>query len=112
VHRNVSDVDLFLDGPEGSVRSAIHVVFAGERVRPDHVLPAPDVTDADAGPDFPVATLGSLVRMKLTSFRLKDRVHLLDLIEVGLVDDTWAQRLPESLAERLRELIDARESER
>ena len=32
IHQNVSGVDLFLDGPEGSVRSAIHIVFAGEKV--------------------------------------------------------------------------------
>src|SRR3954453_6031892 len=33
VHQYVSGIDLFLDGPEGSVRSAIHVVFAGEKIR-------------------------------------------------------------------------------
>ena len=60
VHRNIVEVDLFLDGPEGSVRSAIHIVFAGERVRPDYVLPAPDVTESEAGPDFAVATLDAL----------------------------------------------------
>ncbi len=40
VHQNVAGFDLFLDGPEGSVRSAIHVVFAREKVRPDYLLPA------------------------------------------------------------------------
>jgi hypothetical protein len=111
VHRNVAEVDLFLDGPEGSVRSAIHVVFAGERVRPDHLLPAPDVTDSEPGPDFAVATLDALVRMKLTSFRLKDKVHLLDLLEVGLIDESWCERLPTELGARLRELIDSSDRE-
>ena len=112
VHRNVADVDLFLDGPEGSVRSAIHIVYAGERVRSDYVLAAPDVTDSEAGPDFAVATLEALVRMKLTSFRLKDRVHLLDLLEVGLIDGSWCLRLPAELAARLQEVIDSQERER
>ncbi len=112
VYRNVVGVDLFQDGPEGSVRSAIHIVFAGERVRPDHVLPAPDVTESEPGPDFTVATLGALVRMKLTAFRLNDKVHLVDLLEVGLIDDSWCGRLPPELAERLRELIDTQERER
>ena len=44
--------------------------------------------------------------MKLTSFRDKDRVHLRDLIEVGLVDATWAARLPSKLAARLQDLLD------
>ena len=83
VHQNAAGLDLFLDGPEGSVRSAIHVVFAGEKVRPDYLLPAPDVTESEAGPEFPVLTLAALVRMKLTSFRLKDRLHLLDLLDAG-----------------------------
>jgi hypothetical protein len=112
VHRNVADVDLFVDGPEGSVRSAVHVVYAGERVRPDYLLAAPDVTDSEAGPEFVVATLEALVLMKLTSFRIKDKVHLLDLLEVGLIDKSWCSRLPADLAERLQEVIDAQDRER
>ncbi len=111
VHQNVAGVDLFLDGPEGSVRSAIHVVFAREKVRPDYLLPAPDVTESEAGPEFAVATLEALVRMKLTSFRLRDKVHLLDLIEVGLIDEPWCERFPPQLGARLRELLHARDRE-
>jgi hypothetical protein len=111
IYQNVSGVDLFLDGPEGSVRSAIHVVFAGEKVRPEYLLPTPDVVDAEAGPDFPVPTLDALVRMKLTSFRLKDKVHLLDMLEVGLIDESWCDRLSPEIAARLRELIDERHRE-
>ena len=106
VHQDVAGVDLFLDGPQGSVRSAIHVIFAGEKVRPDHLLPAPEVTESEAGPDFRVPTLDALVRMKLTSFRLKDKVHLVDLLDVGLLDRSWCDRLPPQLAARLNGLID------
>lgn len=111
VHRNVADVDLFLDGPEGSVRTAIHVIFAREKVRPDYLLPAPDVTEAEVGCDFTVVTLDALVRMKLTAFRLKDQVHLLDLLEVGLIDDSWSARLPDALGARFKELIEVRDRE-
>jgi hypothetical protein len=107
IHQEVSGFDLFLDGPDGSVRSAVHLVFAGEKVRPEYPLPAPDVTECEAGPDFPVPTLEALVRMKLTSFRLSDRVHLLDLLGVGLVDESWCERLPPVLAARLTELVDS-----
>ena len=108
IHQSVSGVDLFLDGPEGSVRSAIHIVFAGEKVREHYLLPTPDVAEAEAGPDFPVPTLDALVRMKLTSFRLKDKVHLLDLLDVGLIDESWSGRLPPEISARLQELIDER----
>jgi hypothetical protein len=45
--------------------------------------------------------------MKLTSFRRKDQVHVLDLAEVGLVDESWLNRLPPELSERLQELLDS-----
>lgn len=111
IHQNVSGVDLFLDGPLGSVRSAIHVVFAGEKVYPDYLLPAPDVTESEATPEFTIVTLDALVRMKLTSFRLKDKVHLIDLLDVGLIDESWSDRLPSELGVRLRELIESKERE-
>jgi hypothetical protein len=55
---------------------------------------------------FRVIALESLVRMKLTSFRLKDQVHLQDLTKAGLIDDSWLSRLPADLAARLKPLID------
>ena len=112
VHQNVNGIDLFLDGPEGSVRSAVHVIFAAEKVRPGHPVPAPDVTDSEPGPEYTVATLDALVRMKLTAFRLKDKVHLLDLLDVGLIDEGWCGRFPPELAARLREIIDAQDREK
>lgn len=111
IHQNVSGVDLFLDGPEGSVRSGVHVVFAAEKVYADYPAATPDVSECEPGPEFPVPTLDALVRMKLTSFRLKDKVHLLDLLEVGLIDATWQDRLPPELASRLGEVIVTRDEE-
>jgi hypothetical protein len=93
------------------VRSAIPIVFAGEKVRPEYVLPTPEITEAEAGPEYPVPTLDALVRMKLTSFRLKDQVHLLDMLDVGLIDETWSNRFPLELATRLKEIVDQRHRE-
>ena len=87
------------------------VDVAREKVRAEHLLPAPDVTESEAGPEFRVAALDALVRMKLTSFRLKDKVHLLDLADVGLIDETWCDRFPPALGARLRELLEAGDGE-
>ena len=108
-HRHAAGVDLFLDGPGGKARDAVHVVFARERVRPQYALPAPDVTEAESTPSFRLVRLDGLVRMKLTSFRDRDRVHLRDLASVGLVDATWVESLPADLASRLREILESPE---
>jgi len=99
-------MDVFLDGPAASVRDALHIVAAGEKVRPDYLLPAPDVMESEPGDQFRLVTLSALVPMKLVSFRDKDRTHLRDLIDLGLVDNSWYSQLPPTLAERLRQLIE------
>jgi hypothetical protein len=106
VHRHAAGIDMFLDGPQAGVREAVHLVFAAEKVRPDYVMAAPDVTESESTGSFRLVTLEALVRMKLTSFGDKDRTHLRDLIEVGLVDATWLSRLPAALADRLLILLD------
>jgi len=49
--------DIFLDGPEASAREAVHIVLAGEKVRPDSLLPAPDVTEAEDADAFRLVSL-------------------------------------------------------
>lgn len=71
---------MFLDGAMASPREAVHVLFAGEKVQPDYAEPTPNVSESEATEEFRVLNLEALVRMKLTSFRLKDQVHLQDLI--------------------------------
>src|SRR2546430_14588230 len=100
---------MFLDGPDARARDAVHLVFAGEKVRSDAISASPDVTDSEATESFRLVTLKALVRMKLTSFRDKDRTHLRDLIDVGLIDASWCPRLPAELGPRLRSLLDTPE---
>lgn len=106
VRRHVKGIDMFLDGPGSKARDAVHIVFAGEKVRPDYILPAPDVAESERGDDYQVLSLAALVQMKLTSFRIKDRMHLLDLLDVGLIDQSWVPRFPPELGSRLQELVD------
>jgi hypothetical protein len=106
VYRHVKSIDMFLDGVDAKARDAVHIIFAGEKVRPDSLLPAPEVSDAEITPEFRLLNLEPLVVMKLTSFRDKDRVHVRDLIDVGLVDASWLNLLPPELSVRLEELLE------
>jgi hypothetical protein len=108
-HRDSSGLDLFLDGAEANARDAVHLVFANERVRPHEVLVNPNVTDSEHAGSFRVLSLPALVQIKLTAFRDKDRTHLRDMIEVGLIDESWCERVPQELAGRLRQLIETPE---
>ena len=109
VYRHVSGVDVFLDGPDAKARDAVHVVFANEKVRPHEPAANPDVTQARDAGDFRVLELEALVRIKLTAYRRKDQVHLLDLISVGLIDASWPARFEPELAARLQTLLDTPE---
>lgn len=106
VYRHVRGIDMFLDGPGAKARDAVHVLFAGEKVSPDDPLPAPDVSEAEDVDRHRTLRLEALVRMKLTAFRRKDQMHLLDMIDVELIDESWCARLPAELATRLKHLID------
>jgi hypothetical protein len=106
VYRRVAGVEMFLDGPQAKARDAVHLVFAAEKVRAEYVAPSPDVSESEAADRFRILSLESLVRMKLTSFRDKDRTHLRDLIDVGLIDATWPARFSSELGQRLQMLLD------
>jgi hypothetical protein len=99
-------MEMFLDGPTAGARDAVHLLFAEEKVRPDYLHPAAGVNDVVRASQFFVLSLEPLVRMKLTAYRDKDRTHLRDLIDVGLVDRSWVERLPSDLALRLQQLLD------
>ncbi|MBC8141144.1 MAG: hypothetical protein H7Y38_06860 [Armatimonadetes bacterium] len=107
VYRHVAGMDLFLDNAGANARSAVHLVFAGEKVRPHEAMPNPDTSDSVRAPDgFQVLSLQALVQIKLTAYRDKDRTHLRDMIDVGLIDQSWTARFIPELAARLQALLD------
>ena len=105
-HAQVLGIEVFLDIPDAKPRDSVHMIFAGEKVKPGDLAAAPDVTESEVAKQYRVVVLEALVRMKLTAFRLKDRVHLLDMIDVGLIDATWPSRFEPVLGARLQELLD------
>ena len=101
----IMGVGMFIDREDPNPRHAVHLVWAGELVRPHELVPAPNVEQREVLPGgHHVISLGKLVEMKLTAFRDQDRVHLRDLIDVGLLNDSVANQLPLELKERLKQL--------
>jgi len=106
VRDELLDVVMFRDGAEGKPSEAVHLLFAGEKTRPDHPLPAPEIQTVKDPANFHVIALEALVVMKLKSNRDKDRTHLRDLIGVRLIDPSWLTNLPPELADRLKQILD------
>jgi hypothetical protein len=106
VSDDVMGVPMFKDGAEGKPSEAVHLLFTGEKTRPDHLLPAPEIRTVDDPAGFRVIALESLVVMKLMSNRDKDRTHVRDLLEQRLVNQEWVAKLPTQLGERLQKLLD------
>lgn len=103
-YRHAAGVDMFLDSQNPGARRAVHLVFAGERVRPEYVEPVPESEPDRSSYGFFVAPVADLVRMKLTSFRLKDKVHIQDMDGVGLITPAIEASLSEPLRQRLAEV--------
>src|SRR6202790_4028231 len=106
VRDELLDVVMFRDGAEGKPGEAVHPLFAGEKTRPDHLLPAPEIQTVNDPANFRVIALEALLAMKLMSNRDKDRTHVRDMIGVGLIDRSWLQKLPPELADRLKQILD------
>ena len=105
IHSFTFGIDIFVDGPEGKAREAVHIIFAGERVKPGDAVPAPDLSATAAFEGYKIVEFDRLLVMKLTAFRDKDRTHLRDMIDVGLIDAATLDRLPPELRPRLEQLL-------
>src|ERR1700726_3625824 len=83
----VLGVGMFLERTDPNPRRAVHLLWAGEKVTADCAWPSPAVEDRQVlEPGQTVVSLSGLIRMKLPANRDQDRVHLRDMIEVGLIN--------------------------
>ena len=96
VYRHVAGIDMLVEAAQPRARSAVHLFVLDEKV------PASPAVETREG--ILVAPVADLVKMKLTSYRLKDRVHIRDLDGVGLIDAEMETGLPEVLRQRLAEI--------
>jgi hypothetical protein len=102
--RHVAGVDMLLDRDSPQAKSAVHLVFLDEKVRPEYVEPIPSSEPVKTTEGILVASVADLVHMKLTSFRLKDKVHIQDMDAVGLITAEIEAGLSEPLRTRLAEV--------
>ncbi len=100
-YRHVAGVDMLVQLGEPSARRAVHMIFAGEKVRPEYPEPVPQLGQPSTLRGIHLVPLIDLVRMKLTSFRAKDEAHINDLDEVGLLTPDVELQLSPVLRERL-----------
>lgn len=106
VYRHSAGIDMFLDSADANARDAVHVLIAGEKVRKTDLIAAPDVDESVPVNSHRTLTLEALVRMKLNVFRRKDQMHLIDMLDVELINASWVKRFSPELAQRLQQLID------
>jgi hypothetical protein len=94
-YRHTAGVDMLVDEAKPSARSAVHL----------HPEAVPDFSPpVETAEGVLLAPVADLVRMKLTSYRLKDRVHIQDLDAAGLITAEVEGGLPNELRRRLAEI--------
>jgi len=97
---HAAGIDMLVDAKEPKARSAVHLLL----VDPVPGFSKPTVT----AEGILLAPVSDLVRMKLTSFRLRDKTHVIDMDSVGLITPEIEAALPDALRRRLQQ---AREEE-
>jgi len=103
--RHTAGVDMLVDAANPSARSAVHLIMVREKVRPDYAEPVPDFSPPVVTREgVLLAPVSDLVRMKLTSYRLKDRVHIQDMDSAGLITAQIEAGLSGELRRRLEEV--------
>ena len=101
-YRHVAGVDMLVDSKAPKARSGIHLLFAGEKVRPSDLAAVPEISQPTVNEDgIFLVSPPELVRMKLISYRQRDKTHLIDMDSVGLITPEIEAALPEALRDRL-----------
>ncbi len=101
----VNGVTMFLDRSDPMPSRGVHVIFAGEKIKPHDLYPAPPVVKGIRSPEgVDAIELRELLILKLIAFRDIDRVHIRDLLRVGLIDEALAEQMPPELRPRLEEI--------
>ena len=104
IFQHAAGVDMLVDAAQPIARSAVHLVFLNEKVRQESAEAGPASPPSQTREGIVVASVADLVRMKLTNYRLRDRVHIQDLDGVGLITPDIEEQMPDFLRSRLAEI--------
>ncbi len=105
--RRSEGVDMLLYGETRSARNAIHLLYAREKVKESQLEEHPSIRPTRAGlhgQDFLVIPVPDLVRMKLNSYRDKDRVHIRGMEAAGLITSEVEATLSREQQRRLQHI--------
>ncbi len=103
--RHAGGVDMLIYGDTESTRNAVHLIFSDEKALPHYPAPAPPIDPERKliqGKEVMVIPVVDLIRMKLTSYRDKDRVHVRNMDAAGLITPDVARTLTPELSSRLK----------
>jgi hypothetical protein len=100
-HTDAAGVDMLMQPGTPLARRRVHLIFAGEKVRPECPEPTPELGPCRTIKGLRLIPLTDLVRMKLTSFRAIDEAHLKDLDQAGVITAEIEAGLSPVLVERL-----------
>jgi hypothetical protein len=104
-YTHTAGVDMLVQAGAPSARRAVHMLFTGERVMENYIEPTPDLGEGRRINGIRLIPLEDLIRMKLTSFRLKDQTHIKDLQEAGLITPEIGLAMPAILRDRLQQVL-------
>ncbi|MGO8672248.1 MAG: hypothetical protein ACLQVD_12885 [Capsulimonadaceae bacterium] len=107
--RHFDGENMLLYAETESARNAVHLIFSGEKERPNQATANPPIvpeTMSILGKAANIIPVADLVRMKLSSFRDKDRVHVRSMDAAGLITPQVEQALPAELQTRLQHVRD------
>ncbi len=102
--RHSAGLDMLLYGETSSARNAVHLLYSGEKVKTSQAESHPALHPVRVGlhgQEFWVIPVPDLLRMKLSSFRDKDRVHVRGRDAAGLVTKDVELMLSAELRARL-----------
>ncbi len=104
--RHAAGLDMLLYGAEKKAIRGVHLVFSGEKVKADQA-PNPPIAPERIevyGKDVSIVSVVDLVRMKLNSYRDKDRVHVRAMDGAGLITPEVERGLSAELGSRLQHI--------
>lgn len=105
--RHSAGLDMLTYGDNVSARNAVRLLFTGEKVRPNQATPNPPISPERKqilGKEVWVIPVADLVRMKLSAYRDKDRVHTRIMDAAGLISRAVEDSLPPELQTRLQHI--------